>query len=111
MDILRTLGGYTPQLSDLARGRMSEKFVSETKNIRAYFIWGTPDERIPGCVSKGISEERAKQIFSMILDASEYAFNKSHAAACALMVYRMAWLKKYYEQEFAEAVEKNKGKE
>lgn len=109
MDILHVLGGFSLEESDISRRSMCKKELVPIVKDRGRFVRG--NEWIPGCVSKGISEETADRLFTKMSDAAAYTFNKSHAAAYVLMVFRMAWLKKYYGSEFIEAINMNKDKE
>lgn len=74
---------------------------------REYFIHGQTDENgniiIPGCVRNGIDEMSANKIFDEMAEFAKYAFNKSHAAAYAVVSYRTAYLKAYYPEEFMAA--------
>ena len=99
MQIVRDLGGYTMGRSDLVRRAMSKK-----KQERKNFIYGNPEENVPGCVARGIPEETAKQIYEDMTDFAKYAFNKSHAACYAVVAYQTAWLKYYYPVEFMAAL-------
>lgn len=71
---------------------------------RANFIYGNAEEQVPGCVAKGIPENVAGQIYNDMMDFAKYAFNKSHAAAYAVVAYQTAWLKHYYPVEFMAAL-------
>lgn len=104
MQIVRDLGGYTLGRSDLVRRAMSKKKQSVMEKERNNFIYGNPDEGVPGCVSKGISEEVAGKIYDKMMDFAKYAFNKSHAACYAVVAYQTAYLKYYYPVEFMAAL-------
>lgn len=104
MQIVRDLGGYTMGRSDLVRRAMSKKKHSVMEKERANFIYGNPDEGVPGCMSKGIGEKVANGIFDDMIDFAEYAFNKSHAAGYAVVAYQTAYLKYYYPVEFMAAL-------
>lgn len=104
MQIVRDLGGYTLGRSDLVRRAMSKKKQAVMEKERANFIYGNPEENVPGCLSKGISEEVAGQIYHDMMDFAKYAFNKSHAAAYAVVAYETAYLKYYYPVEFMAAL-------
>ncbi len=75
------------------------------------FIYGSLEDKIAGCVAKGVSEEVALKVFDYMYKAAGYAFNKSHAVSCAVMAYRMSWLRCYYPEEFREAEEEIKAQE
>lgn len=104
MQIVRDLGGYTLGRSDLVRRAMSKKKQSVMEKERKNFVYGNEEEGVPGCVSKGISESVANHIYDEMMDFAKYAFNKSHAAAYALVAYQTAWLKHYYPVEFMAAL-------
>ena len=105
MQILSSLGGFSPEQSNSARRGMSKRMNSINDNERQAFVFGNNNKGILGCVAKGISSEIAEKIFDDMWISSVYAFNKSHAAACAINLYRMAWLKKYYREEYLAALE------
>lgn len=104
MQIVRDLGGYTLGRSDLVRRAMSKKKMSVMAEERKNFVYGNIDENIPGCVNKGISQKIANKIYDDMIDFAKYAFNKSHAAAYAVVSYQTAWLKYYYPTEYMAAV-------
>ncbi|MBQ7065538.1 MAG: DNA polymerase III subunit alpha [Lachnospiraceae bacterium] len=104
MQIVRDLGGYTLGRSDLVRRAMSKKKQAVMEKERANFIFGNEEEKVPGCVANGISEQIAGQIYDDMMDFAKYAFNKSHAAAYAVVSYQTAWLKYYYPVEFMAAL-------
>ncbi|NBI91107.1 DNA polymerase III subunit alpha [Lachnospiraceae bacterium] len=104
MQIVRDLGGYTLGRSDLVRRAMSKKKQSVMEKERDNFIYGNEEEGVPGCVSKGIDEKTAKQIYGDMMDFAKYAFNKSHAACYAVIAYQTAYLKYYYPVEFMAAL-------
>ena len=104
MQIVRELGGYTMGRSDLVRRAMSKKKQSVMEKERANFIYGNEEEGVPGCVSKGISEQIAGGIYDDMMDFAKYAFNKSHAACYAVVALQTAWLKFYYPVEFMAAL-------
>ena len=104
MQIVRDLGGYTLGRSDLVRRAMSKKKQAVMEKERANFIFGNEEEKVPGCVANGISEQIAGQIYDDMMDFAKYAFNKSHAAAYAVVSYETAWLKYYYPVEFMAAL-------
>ena len=104
MQIVRDLGGYTLGRSDLVRRAMSKKKHSVMEKERANFVYGNAEEGVPGCISKGIDEKIANQIFDEMMDFANYAFNKSHAACYAVVTMQTAWLKYYYPVEFMAAL-------
>ena len=104
MQIVRDLGGYTLGRSDLVRRAMSKKKQKVMEQERRNFIYGNPEEGVPGCVSKGIDAAVASHIYDTMMDFAKYAFNKSHAACYAVVAYQTAWLKYYYPTEFMAAL-------
>lgn len=107
MQIVRELGGYSYGRSDLVRRAMSKKKVSVMEQERKNFIYGITDEQgneiVRGAVKNGVDEFTANKIFDEMMDFASYAFNKSHAAAYAVVAYQTAWLKHYYPVEFLAA--------
>lgn len=104
MQIVRELAGYSYGRSDLVRRAMSKKKASVMEQERKNFVYGNPDEGVKGCVANGISESVAMHIFDEMVDFASYAFNKSHAAAYAVVSYRTAYLKCYFPIEFMAAL-------
>lgn len=104
MQIVRDLGGYTLGRSDLVRRAMSKKKGDVMKKERQNFVYGNKEEGVPGCVANGIDEKTANKIYDEMIDFAKYAFNKSHAAAYAVVAYQTAWLKYYYPVEFMAAL-------
>lgn len=102
MQIVRDLAGYSLGRSDMVRRAMSKKKTDVMAMEREKFINGDAD--VPGCVANGISAEIANEIFDEMTDFAKYAFNKSHAAAYAVVAYQTAWLKCYYPVEFMAAL-------
>lgn len=104
MQIVRDLGGYTLGRSDLVRRAMSKKKQSVMEEERRNFVYGNPEEKVPGCAARGIDEKVASGIYDTMMDFAKYAFNKSHAACYAVVAYQTAWLKYYYPMEFMAAL-------
>lgn len=104
MQIVRDLGGYTMGRSDLVRRAMSKKKQHVMEQERKNFIYGNPEEGVPGCVAGGIGENVANHIYDTMMDFAKYAFNKSHAACYAVVAYQTAFLKYYYPVEFMAAL-------
>ncbi|MBQ0001844.1 MAG: DNA polymerase III subunit alpha, partial [Clostridiales bacterium] len=104
MQIVRNLAGYTLGRSDLVRRAMSKKKASVMEKERQNFVYGNPEENVPGCISNGIEEKVANKIYDDMTDFAKYAFNKSHAAAYAVVSYQTAYLKYYYPVEFMAAL-------
>ncbi len=104
MQIVRDLAGYTLGRSDLLRRAMSKKKGDVMQKERQSFVYGNPKEGVPGCIANGIEERIANKIYDEMIDFAKYAFNKSHAAAYAVVSYQTAWLKYYYPVEFMAAL-------
>ncbi|MBM7581549.1 DNA polymerase-3 subunit alpha [Caldicoprobacter guelmensis] len=108
MQIVRELAGYSLGRSDLVRRAMAKKKAEVMEEERHNFIYGLEDENgnviVPGAVRKGIPEDKANRIFDTMAEFAKYAFNKSHAAAYALVAYRTAWLKCHYPVEYMAAL-------
>ena len=107
MQIVRQLAGYSLGRADLVRRAMGKKKLDVMAKERENFIHGQVDENgniiIPGCIRNGIDEASANKIFDEMAEFAKYAFNKSHAAAYAVVSYRTAYLKRYYPEEFMAA--------
>ena len=104
MQIVRDLAGYTLGRSDLLRRAMSKKKADVMQKERQIFVYGDAENGVPGCVNNGISEATANKIYDEMIDFAKYAFNKSHAAAYAVVAYQTAFLKYYYPVEFMAAL-------
>ncbi|MDR0948516.1 MAG: DNA polymerase III subunit alpha [Lachnospiraceae bacterium] len=104
MQIVRDLGGYTLGRSDLVRRAMSKKKQSVMEKERANFVYGNPEEGVPGCRAQGIPKDVAVQIYDDMMDFAKYAFNKSHAACYAVVAYQTAYLRHYYPVEYMAAL-------
>ena len=104
MQIVRDLAGYTLGRSDLLRRAMSKKKGDVMRKERQSFVYGNQEEGVPGCIANGIDERIANKIYDEMIDFAKYAFNKSHAAAYAVVAYQTAWLKYYYPVEFMAAL-------
>ncbi len=104
MQIVRDLAGYTLGRSDLLRRAMSKKKGDVMQKERQNFVYGNEAEGVPGCVKNGIDEKTANKIYDEMIDFAKYAFNKSHAAAYAVVAYQTAYLKYYYPVEFMAAL-------
>ena len=104
MQIVRNLAGYTLGRSDLVRRAMSKKKAAVMEKERQNFVYGNEEEEVPGCIANGISEQTANKIYDDMIDFAKYAFNKSHAAAYAVVSYQTAFLKYYYPVEFMAAL-------
>lgn len=104
MQIVQALAGYSLGRADLLRRAMSKKKAAVMEKERESFVYGNPEDGVPGCVNNGISEKIANKIYDEMIDFAKYAFNKSHAAAYAVVSYQTAWLKYYYPVEFMAAL-------
>ncbi|MCI8767423.1 MAG: DNA polymerase III subunit alpha [Ruminococcus sp.] len=104
MQIVRDLAGYTMGRSDLLRRAMSKKKGDVMRKERQIFVYGDEETNVPGCVKNGIDEKVANKIYDEMIDFAKYAFNKSHAAAYAVVAYQTAYLKYYYPVEFMAAL-------
>lgn len=102
MQIFQQLAGYTFGQADLVRRAMAKKHKDELMAQKERFIRGDIEEggNVTGCIAHGISEETAGKIFGDMESFASYAFNKSHAAAYAVVAYRTAYLKRFYPKEF-----------
>ena len=105
MQIVRELGGYSLGRADLVRQAMSKKKADVMAEEKHNFVYGIDDgDRVDGAIKRGIDEETAVSIFDEMMDFASYAFNKSHAAAYAVVAYQTAWLKCHYPAEFFAAL-------
>ncbi len=109
MQIVMSLAGYSMGRADLVRRAMSKKKASVMAKEREYFVYGkaaTEDDPVvvPGCVARGIPEDVANHLFDEMTDFASYAFNKSHAAAYAVVAYETAWLRCHYPLDFMAAL-------
>ena len=104
MQIVRDLAGYTLGRSDLVRRAMAKKKASVMEKERQNFVYGNAEEGVRGCIANGIDEKTANHIYDEMIDFAKYAFNKSHAAAYAVVSYQTAYLKYYYPVEFMAAL-------
>ncbi|MCQ2513164.1 MAG: DNA polymerase III subunit alpha, partial [Lachnospiraceae bacterium] len=104
MQIVRDLAGYSLGGADVLRRAMSKKKDYVMQAERKRFVYGDPETNVPGCVNNGISEAVANKIYDDMIDFAKYAFNKSHAAAYAIVAYQTAYLKFYFPVEFMAAL-------
>ena len=104
MQIVRDLAGYTWGRSDIVRRAMSKKKGKVMEEERKNFVYGNEEQGVRGCIANGISEQAANKIYDEMIDFAKYAFNKSHAAAYAVISYQTAYLKYYYPVEFMAAL-------
>lgn len=110
MQIFQNLAGYSLGQADLVRRAMAKKHRSELMAQKDKFIYGDIDKggNIAGCISRGIPPEISAELFAQMESFASYAFNKSHAAAYAVVTYQTAFLKKYYPKEFLAGVLNNR---
>ena len=107
MQAVRDLAGYSMGRSDMVRRAMSKKKHKVMEEERKNFIHGIVENEevvVPGCIRNGITEEAANKIFDSMMDFASYAFNKSHAAAYAVVGYQTAYIMKYYPVEMIAAM-------
>lgn len=104
MQIVQKLAGYTMGQADNIRRAMSKKKQYVIDAERQSFVYGDTERNIKGCVANGIDEKAANSIYDSMVDFAKYAFNKSHAAAYAMISVQTAWLKYYYPVEFMAAL-------
>lgn len=108
MQVVRDLAGYSYGRSDLVRRAMSKKKMDVMEEERRNFVYGKDNEDgsidILGCVRNGVDEKTANKIYDEMIDFAKYAFNKSHAAAYAVLAYETAYLKTHYKVEFMAAL-------
>lgn len=107
MQIVRDIGGYSLGQADLVRRAMGKKDMKVMEKERKNFIYGQVDDNgtiiVPGAIRNGVDEKSATKIYDLMIDFANYAFNKSHSAAYAVVAYRTGWLKHYYPVEFMAA--------
>lgn len=108
MQIFRSLAGYSLGRADIVRRAMSKKKADVMERESQIFIYGLTNEKgeveVEGCIRRGVDEATAKAIYGEMASFASYAFNKSHAAAYALVSYQTAWLKCYYPREYMAAL-------
>ena len=104
MQIVQELAGYTMGQADNIRRAMSKKKQYVIDAERQNFVYGNEEQGIKGCIANGISEQAANTIYDSMVDFAKYAFNKSHAAAYAVVSYQTAYFKYYYPVEFMAAL-------
>ena len=104
MQSVRDVAGYTLGRSDLLRRAMSKKKGDVMQKERQIFVYGDEENGVPGCIKNGIDEKTANKIYDEMIDFAKYAFNKSHAAAYAVVSYQTAYLKYYYPVEYMAAL-------
>ena len=114
MQIVQKVGGYSLGRADMLRRIMSKKKQKEMEKQKKIFFYGTagnPEKKetpVKGALNMGMNEENAEKLYHQMAEFAKYAFNKSHAAAYAVVAYETAYLKKYYQHEFITAVMNNR---
>ncbi len=104
MEIFRLLAGYSLGRADVVRRAMAKKKMDVLLSERETFVHGNPDEGIKGCVANGVPEQTANEIFDEMIDFANYAFNKAHALAYAVLSYQTAYMKYHYPKEYMAAL-------
>ncbi len=104
IQIFQKLGGYSLGQADMVRRAISKKKASQIQKEKDAFIHGDPDRNISGCVANGIPEPVAEAIYQEIYDFANYAFNKAHAVAYAVVAYQTAWFKCHHPREYMAAL-------
>lgn len=104
IEIFRRLAKYSLGQADMVRRAISKKKAAEIEKERHAFIYGDPDRGIDGCMASGIDETIAQDIFNEIFDFANYAFNKAHAVAYAILAYQTAWFKCHHPREYMAAL-------
>ncbi len=111
MQICQVLGGFSLGQADIVRRAMGKKNVDEMARQKKIFIEGGISEKgdpINGAVKNGVPEAIANEVFDEMAGFAKYAFNKSHAAAYAVLAYQTAYLKLYYPVEFFTSILNNR---
>lgn len=103
IQIVQQIGGYSLGRADIVRRAISKKKMMVMEEERKNFIYGNPEEGVCGAIANGVDEKSANQIYDLIIDFADYAFNKSHSVAYSVVAYQTAWLKYYYPKEFMAA--------
>ncbi len=107
MQIVREMAGYSYGRSDLVRRAMAKKKADVMNRERQAFVYGLEENgvvTVPGAIRRGVPEAVASDVFDQMIDFAQYAFNKSHAAAYAVVAYWTAWLKVHHPVEFMAAL-------
>ena len=104
IEIFRSLGGYTMGQADNIRRAISKKKMKVIEAERKVFVYGDPEQNIPGCIGHGIAEAVAQSIYDEIVDFANYAFNKAHAVCYAVVSYQTAYLKCHYPRQYMAAL-------
>lgn len=102
--IFQSLAGYTMGQADNIRRAISKKKQKVIEAERKVFVYGDPEQGIPGAVARGVSEAAAQSIYDEIVDFANYAFNKAHAVCYAVVSYQTAYLKCHYPWQYMAAL-------
>ena len=104
MQICQNLGGFTLGHADVVRKAMGKKKVEIMEQQKSIFVYGGVNEStgmpVDGAIKRGVPEQIAIKIYDNMKPFARYAFNKSHAAAYAVLAYQTAYLKRYYPVQF-----------
>lgn len=104
MQIFRELAGYSLGRADIVRRAMAKKKRDVLEKERQIFLHGQRREdgswEVEGCLNRGVDQKTAEELFREIESFASYAFNKSHAAAYAVVAYQTAYLKRHYPREY-----------
>ena len=104
IEIFRKLAGYSLGQADMVRRAMSKKKAKDVEREREAFLHGDPGRNIVGCTANGIPEDVAQSIYDEIYDFANYAFNKAHSLAYAIVAYQTAWFKCHHTKEYMAAL-------
>lgn len=104
IEIFRRLAGYSLGQADMVRRAISKKKAKEIEKEHHAFLFGDPDRHIDGCITRGIDQKTAQEIYQDIFDFANYAFNKAHAVCYAVVAYQTAWFKCHYPKEYMAAL-------
>ena len=104
IEIFRKMGGFSLGQADMIRRAMSKKKLAEIEREKKAFIEGDPERGICGAEANGVSKVIASSIYDEIYAFANYAFNKSHAVAYAIISYQTAYLKCHFPQQYMAAL-------
>ena len=104
IEIFRTLGGYSMGQADNIRRAISKKKQKIIDAERKTFVYGDREQKIDGCIARGVPEAVAQSIYDEIVDFANYAFNKAHAVCYAVVAYQTAYLKCHYPRQYMAAL-------
>ena len=104
IEIFRTLGGYTMGQADNIRRAISKKKMKVIEAERKTFVYGDPEQKIDGCIARGVPEAVGQSIYDEIVAFANYAFNKAHAVCYAVVSYQTAYLKCHYPRQYMAAL-------